>query len=314
MENLLNILVAVLPPFLLLGLGAFARAVGWLRAEADASLSMLTIRILYPCFILFHILDHQEVIIDESTLQTIVSGFLAIVFGFILSWLVSQMMGIEKNVVKTFRFCSGIFNYGFIAIPVALAFFDSEIVVHIIIFNLGVEVAIWTVGILILTADKFSLKGLVNPPAIAVLLALVVQSLGGKELIPSFGWEVVEVVGMCSIPMGLMLIGGSFFQLLKGFRFSSGFKVEISAILVRNLIFPCLILAFVKWVALPLAMEWISKVLIIQASMPAGIFAVVIVGNYTGDRDTAMRSIIVTMIVGLLSLPLWLYAGLNLLD
>ena len=63
-----------------------------------------------------------------------------------------------------------------------------------------------------------------------------------------------------------------------------------------------------------LAMEWISKVLIIQASMPAGIFAVVIVGNYTGDRDTAMGSIIVTMIVGLLSLPLWLYAGLNLLD
>ena len=55
MENLLNILVAVLPPFLLLGLGAFARAVGWLRAEADASLSMVTIRILYPFFILFHI-------------------------------------------------------------------------------------------------------------------------------------------------------------------------------------------------------------------------------------------------------------------
>ena len=55
MENLLSILVAVLPPFLLLSVGAFARAVGWLRAEADASLSMVTIRILYPCFILFHI-------------------------------------------------------------------------------------------------------------------------------------------------------------------------------------------------------------------------------------------------------------------
>ena len=92
MENLLNILVAVLPPFLLLGLGAFARAVGWLRAEADASLSMVTIRILYPCFILFHILDHQEVTVDESRLQTIVSGFLAIVFGFILSWLVSKII------------------------------------------------------------------------------------------------------------------------------------------------------------------------------------------------------------------------------
>ena len=314
MDNLVNILVAVLPPFLLLGVGAFARAVGWLRTEADASLSMVTIRILYPCFILFNILSQKDVTMDGLTLQTILFGFLAIVFGFILSCLISNIMGIEKNVVKTFRFCSGIFNYGFIALPVALAFFDSEIVVHIIIFNLGVEIAIWTVGILILTANKLSLKGLLNPPAIAVLIALVVQSFGGKNLFPVFAWEVVEGVGMCTIPIGLMLIGGSFFQLLKGFRFSSGFKVEISAILVRNFIFPGLIIAFVQWVTLPLGMEWISKVLIIQAAMPAGIFAVIIVRNYSGDRDTAMRTIIVTMVVGFFSLPLWLYAGLYLLN
>ena len=84
--------------------------------------------------------------------------------GFVLAWLVSKVM-IEQGASRTFRFCSGIFNYGFIAIPVALAFLDSEIVVHIIIFNLGVEVAIWTVGILVLTADKLCLKGLINPPA-----------------------------------------------------------------------------------------------------------------------------------------------------
>ena len=40
---------------------------------------------------------------------------------------------------QSFRFCSGIFNYGFIAIPVALAFFQSEIVVYIILFNLGLR-------------------------------------------------------------------------------------------------------------------------------------------------------------------------------
>ena len=137
--------------------------------------------------------------------------------------------------------------------------------------------------------------------------------MGGKELIPSFVWEVVEVIGMCSIPMGLMLIGGSFFQLLKVFRFSKGFKVEISAILVRNLIFPCLLLAFVKWVLIPFEMDWVSKVLIIQAAMPAGIFAVVIVGNYSGDRDTAMRSIIVTMVLSLVSLPVWLAFGFSIL-
>ena len=60
MDNLIVIFIAVLPPFLLLGVGAFARSVGWLRAEADASISMVTIRILYPSFILFHILENGK--------------------------------------------------------------------------------------------------------------------------------------------------------------------------------------------------------------------------------------------------------------
>ena len=195
MDNLIGIFIAVTPPFLLLGVGFIARTVGCLRAEADASLSMVTIRILYPCFIIFHILEEGHTKVNEATIILILSGFLSILVGFFLAWVVSKIMKIEEESVRTFRFCAGIFNYGFIAIPVALAFFDGEIVVHIILFNLGVEVAIWTIGILILTADKLSLKGLLNPPVIAVFFALIIQATGGKLLIPSFFWQVVAVLG-----------------------------------------------------------------------------------------------------------------------
>ena len=57
-----------------------ARALGWFRAEADASLSMITIRILYPCFILFHILESQE--FNSSTFLISLIGFLSILLGF----------------------------------------------------------------------------------------------------------------------------------------------------------------------------------------------------------------------------------------
>ena len=185
--------------------------------------------------------------------------------------------------------------------------------VRIILFNLGVEVAIWTVGILVLTTEKFSLKGLVNPPVLSVILALILQSMGGRAFVPSFAWEVVEMIGNCSIPMGLMLIGGSFYELMSGFRFSPGYRVEIAALLVRNLIFPCLLLAFVAWGALPVDMDWMRQILVIQAAMPAGIFAVVIVGNYSGNRDMAMRTIMITMLAGVVTLPLWVIFGLSLL-
>jgi len=313
MDNLIGIFIAVLPPFLLLGVGAFARSVGWLRAEADASLSMVTIRILYPCFILFHILENGDTRIEGATFLMIAIGFASILTGFFLAWVVSKVLRLEEESVRTFRFCAGIFNYGFIAIPVALAFFDSNIVVHIILFNLGVEIAIWTIGILILTANKLSLKGLLNPPAIAVIVGLVIQTTGGKQLIPSFFWEVVEILGQCSIPIGLLLIGGSFYQLMDNFRFSNGLRTEIASLLVRNLFFPCLVISFIASNFCPTDIPFLREVLVIQAAMPAGIFAVVIVSNYSANSVTAMRTISVTMLVSLLTLPIWLSIGFAVL-
>jgi len=313
MDNLIGIFIAVLPPFLLLGVGAFARSVGWLRAEADASLSMVTIRILYPCFILFHILENGDTTVEGATFLMIAIGFASILTGFFLAWVVSKVLRLEEESVRTFRFCAGIFNYGFIAIPVALAFFDSNIVVHIILFNLGVEIAIWTIGILILTANKLSLKGLLNPPAIAVIVGLALQTTGGKQLIPSFFWEVVEILGQCSIPIGLLLIGGSFYQLMDNFRFSNGLRTEIASLLVRNLFFPCLVISFIASNFCPTDIPFLREVLVIQAAMPAGIFAVVIVSNYSANSVTAMRTISVTMLVSLLTLPIWLSIGFAVL-
>ena len=150
MDDFFGIFIAVLPPFVLLALGGLARKLKWLRAEADASLSMVTIRILYPCFILHHILS-SNIALNASTFVFPVFGFLSIIAGFIIAWAVSKIFCLEKDEASTFRFCAGIFNYGFIAIPVALALFDEKIVVYIILFNLGVEIAIWTIGIFVLT-------------------------------------------------------------------------------------------------------------------------------------------------------------------
>jgi predicted permease len=47
--------------------------------------------------------------------------------------------------------------------------------------------------------------------------------------------------------------------------------------------------------------------------MPSGIFAVVIVSNYSANSVTAMRTISVTMLVSLLTLPMWLSIGFAVL-
>ena len=308
LDSFASIFSSVLQPFLLLGVGALVRALGWFKAEADSSLSMITIRVLYPCFILFHIIESPTEF-NSSTFLISLIGFLSIALGFTLSSVVSRILKINKTSERSFRFCSGIFNYGFIAIPVAISVFDEGLVVKIIIFNLGVEIAIWTLGVMILSPQKVSIRGVINPPFIAVLLGLILQSFDSSSVMPSVLWQVLESIGMCSIPVGLMLIGGNFYDLLKKFEFSEGLRIEIGSLIVRNIVFPIILLSYVTYGFIPQEFDDIKKVLIIQAAMPAGIFAIVIVGNYNCDQDTAMRSIIITMLASVVTLPLWILIG-----
>ena len=59
-----------------------------------------------------------------------------------------------------------------------------NLVVKIILFNLGVEVAIWTVGILLLTSSRLGIRKIFNPPAISVILAFGLQSWEAKNYFP----------------------------------------------------------------------------------------------------------------------------------
>ena len=60
-------------------------------------------------------------------------------------------------------------------------------------------------------------------------------------------------------------------------------------------------------------MDWLRKILIIQGSMPAGIFALVIVNHYGGKGTVALQCILASMLVCLITTPVWLYLGVKLL-
>lgn len=311
MANLLDIILAISPPLFILIIGGLCRRGGWLRVEADASLSVLTVRVLYPCFFFYHLVGNQDTLSFTHFFVVTSAGFICICLGFGCSYFVAKLMGVNSTAISSFTFCSGIFNYGFFAFPVAASIFGEEIIAKIILFNLGVETAIWTAGIWVLASNQFKFIRLLNPPIISIILAVSVREIGGQQMIPSFLWEIITLLGSCAIPIGLLLIGGNFSDLIKNFKLSTGLRVEFSSILVRLLIFPLLIFCYALKGPIPIGMEWFRDILIVQSAMPAGIFAIVIVKNYSGDTTTAMRAILATMVGCLLTAPIWLYLGLK---
>ena len=61
-------------------------------------------------------------------------------------------------------------------------------------------------------------------------------------------------------------------------------------------------------------MEWLGEALVVQASMPAGSFAIVVVKSYDGDAGTALRAILATLAGCLVTMPEWLALGLTILS
>src|SRR5690606_33372638 len=118
--------------------------------------------------------------------------------------------------LRTFAYSIGIYNYGYIPIPLTIALFDREVLGVLLVFNVGCEAAIWTVGILLLSGGslKEGWKRLINPPLIALIIALAGNGLGLDEHLPQAVSTTISMAGACAIPLGLMLIGATLMEYL----------------------------------------------------------------------------------------------------
>lgn len=309
-----TILAAALPVFLLLFLGAFLRRTGVLAVESDGSLMKLVIRVLYPCLILDFILGNPALDHMGNLVAAPLAGFLAVSFGFAVAYLVGRSLGLVRGKgLRTFAYCSGIFNYGFIPIPVILVLFDSrEALGVLLVHNMGVELAIWTCGIILLAGrlERSSLKRLLNPPLIALVVALAVNFAGLDSRMPVWLDRFVEMLAACSIPLGILLAGANIADLIRQQGRANPIRVPAGAVAVRLGILPVLMLAGAAW--MPGLSTELRQVLVVQAAMPAGIMPIVLARHYGGEAGVGVQVVLATTLCSVVTMPLWIHLGLTL--
>jgi hypothetical protein len=143
---------------------------------------------------------------------------------------------------------------------------------------------------------------------------MLLSTLGGREGLPSFVFEIVDALAACAIPVGLLLIGGSVLDLLREKSGDTGLRVEAGAIAVRLLLVPAVLMGIVALAPFPHDLSWLREVLVVQAAMPAGVFAIVIVKSYDGDTEIALRVILATLAGCLITMPIWLSLGMKMLS
>lgn len=312
MNDFTTVLTAVLPVFCMAGAGFGMRRVGWLTEQADQSLLRMTINVLVPCLILDSVLGNSSLTQLGNVLMAPSVGFATLVIGLIVGYAARRLAGLKDAVQeRSFAFAVGVYNYGYISIPLAaLLFKEGDTMGVLFVHNVGVETAIWTAGLFVLsgTSLKKSAKNLVSPPLISIVVALVINFLGGREWLPEFVIKTAHLLGQCAIPLGLVLVGATIADQLPDFHAQKGWRVMGAACLLRLGIVPVLFVLLAKY--LPCSVE-LKRVLVLQAAMPSAVFPIILARHYGGDAGTALRVVIGTTVLSFLTIPLWLRAGME---
>lgn len=280
----------------------------WIPAGFETALMKLGLTLLTPCLILDKVIGDPSLNNPSNLLLSSGLGFGLVVLSLGIAFLLAPLLGLSKGTGKrTFALTCAVQNYGFLAIPVLVPLFGERPLGVLFLYGMGIELAIWTVGIMTLQGcTGSSWRSLLNGPTVALLVGLALHHAHGEQWIPAPIHSTFAVLGQCAVPMALFSIGATMAAEIKNTAWTYHTGTLVGAAFCRLALFPALMLAITA--ALPTSTE-LRMVMVVQAAMPSAVFPVILAKLYGGHPLTAVQVIVFTTILSVLTMPLALTLG-----
>ena len=317
---------ATLAILIVILIGAFMRRVKWLTPAADKPLTDLTMNVLYPAATFMSIRGNENLANPLFALEVVVIGWISIAVGMVVARLYvrffSPLTGLESDSQKrTFIMCNCLFNYGFLPIPLCSLLFGAKTLGVLFVFNVGTVIGMWTIAVAALSKDavKESIRQLRAPAMIGVYIALLFNYLPWSNQLPECIETSMTWLNQSMIPLSLLLVGGIMYDEFRpgvetptasNLSVWNSFKLINSTILIRLVLVPILFILWAKYLTSSVDLQ---RILIVQAAMPSAIMCIVWSRQFNGDPPTALRCVIVTNLLSILTTLFWIPLGLQFL-
>ena len=301
-----TLLATVAPVFIVIACGFAMRRFGRLRPEADASLFSVAINFLYPCLIVHTVLGNSALQDFRNVVFAPIAGSLLLLGSMMVAVIVARVLRLRRpQPSATFAFTAAIPNWGYLPIPLVQSLFGERTTGVLFVHNIGLELTLWSVGVWLL-AGEGSWRRAFNIPFFAILGALVLNLLHAGAWLPGFVLESLRFLGQAALPLSLLLTGVSLADAVAQGGLTKHVGTTVAGCIVKLGILPPLIILAAKW--LPCSVE-LKQVLVVQAAMPCAMVPVILARYYQGDGGTAVRIVLASTVLGLLTIPLWLRVG-----
>ncbi len=296
--------------------GALARRLNFTTPETSQRLARLTVCFFYPALIF-------SAIFTSYTWPQLVANWvlpagalMIMTAGYIIGLLFSSLLTFENQRQKnSFRFQCTINNYSFLPLPVAVMLWGKHGMAQLLFSTLGSEIAVWTLGILALTGNRFrreNIRLLFNPPLVALLSAVLavavknipfLQPLGEDNFFRQAGnslLTVLQMFGQATVPLSMFVAGSRMADLKSGHLYTG---TQLYVIILRLVAIPAISIALLLYFPIDSATR---LTLVLLATMPSAIASVALSEIFEADAQFAASSVLLTHLFSLLTIPGWL--------
>lgn len=312
MDTLLIMLKNVIIFVLLAVPGYFLVKGKVLKGQDSGGLSKLLTNIGMPALVLSSTLSLNftaELTVSMLVVAVLCTAFT--VFSFVSSgWLCHSQ---NQKTTAMMRFATTFVNSGFIGIPLATAVFggDSPVMAYLIVSNIVMNVAMFTMGTYLISGDKSAInvkKALLTPVVLAFLVGIVLNLLGVAKAVPELLTYTNHFKGIVT-PLSMIVLGMKLADVPMKKLFASRQMYYVS--FLRLVAYP------VVGTALVFALQYVpflgldaSAVLgfFIGVAMPTAGLASVFSDQFGGDTESAVILTLGTTVVSIATIPVlyWL--------
>ena len=298
MGNYFAILSPVLTIFIYMTIGFILRRFKILNDESSTVISKVVLYVSSPCFTIVSYYKNFTFSNLSTSIEYALKGIILVFILYVIAIFISKLFSKDGYERKVLQYVFTIPNYGYVAYPIILAFFGEKMLFDFMMFCIFVIVFTCVEGYRLLTDQKrLELKRLLVPFVIAIPIGMIL-GLSGLVL-PSFA---VTTLGDCMSPVAMILTG----IVIGGFNLKEIFKGGKFYLItfVKMFLLPLLVMA------LAIILKQSTTVIILAVmftAMPGGMNTIVYPKSIGKTCEIGAKTVTLSSIVSLVSLPLFLW-------
>lgn len=326
MTDLPLVILKILAMFLVMALGWFARWRGYLSENIGRTMSRMLVDLVFPALVFTQMLKtvNPQVIRQGWYLPLLGIGIMAVAEIAALA-VIPFFSGRDKK--NTAVFLAAMPNWIYLPLPIVQGLFGDAGVRDILLYNVGFQIALWTIGIWTLGAGRPDIKSLrlliLNPGLLAtvagILLALLWPAAGKLHAVKPEGifsfalpvsavLQALEMLGSLTIPLSLLITGIQ----LGGLNLADHIPSRsLAGVLFVRLVFAPLVtvLLFQIFARLGLVLGEVSRITgCLISAMPVAISCSIVTERFSGDTGLAAKGIFYSTLLSIVTVPAFYFA------